>query len=652
MSGVIWGIINLKEKEVSDELGKSMLENMTHCKVDKYNFYKKNNVFFGCGLQYITSESLNEILPYHDVENELIITCDAIIDNRNELLEKLQLNKNEVNDFTDTEYILMAYKKWGQDCCNYLLGDFSFVIYDEKEKEIFCARDQIGRRTLYYYCNEDIFSFCTLSEPLIKVLGDKPKLNERWITDFLALTGGLHVCEDEETVYQDIKQVQAAHNLIVGLNKFEKREYWNPIGLKELKLNTDKEYIDEFMKIYTEAINCRLRGLGDMGLFVSGGLDSSSIAAISSKLLKKQRRKLKTFTSVPIDEFIDYKEQYYINDEGDYVKQLSESLGNIEVNLFNAEGKNAVNVIDESINIFEQPYKIIENSHWQNSMAEFAAKNNCKVVMKGQYGNVTISYGDFFTHAKTLFRQCKIIELFKEINNACEMHKIPRRKFTKAVFKTFLPYSIRKKKFIDNHSDYDRFENSPINEELINKYCVNDRFDKLGLNMPVSKVKDLKEAKKSMTNNYVNSHVFCISTKISLENGIIFRDPTADIRIIEFCLKLPTEQFVKGGIDRRLIRNAMEGLLPENIRMNIKYRGVQGADCIQRLQPIWKNVYKEMEEAVNNENIEKYINVNKLKKKLIKMQDGISEDNIVEVRTLMETLIFSKFINRYNEQFS
>ena len=592
MSGIIWGIIDLNEKQKQNELGKDMMKKIKHCKVDKYDYYINDNIFIGCGLQHITLESINEILPYNDDKSNLIITCDAIIDNRRELLYELELDKNNVDVFTDSQYILMAYKKWGKECSKHLLGDFSFVIYDEKHKEVFCSRDQIGRRTLYYYYKDNIFAFCTLCEPLLTVFKEKPVLNERWITDFLALASIIHVCEDEETIYKEIKQVQAAYNISIKINKFKKEQYWDPfVELKEFKFNNDDEYVDKFMKIYTEAVNCRVRGIKDIGLLVSGGLDSSSVAAISVDLLKKQGRKLKTFTSVPMEGFVDKKELYSINDESDYVRELSKFIGISDINFYRAEGKNSFNVIDELIEIFEQPYKIIDNSHWINSIGKLASDNNCKVVMKGQYGNVTVSFGDFFTHAKTLFYKGKIIKLFLEINDACKMHNMSRKKFTKTIFKTLLPYRIRKKKFIKNNPNYDRFETSPINKELIKKYNVKQRFDKLDLNIPIGKVTNLKEIRKLMVNRYVNSHVFSISTKISLENGIIFRDPTADIRVIEFCLRLPTEQFVKGGIDRRLIRNAMKGLLPEKIRMNIKESGVQGADCIQRLQPIWEKIY-------------------------------------------------------------
>lgn len=653
MSGIVWGIINFNNEEVSEELGKSMMKLMQHYKIDNYRYIKNENVFLGCGLQYLTTESLNEILPYYDFKNKLIITADAIIDNRENLLSEFNLEDKEVEDFSDSEYILMAYKKWGNECTKYLLGDFSFAIWDENKQELFCSKDHLGRRTFYYCYDNSSFAFCTVCNPLFYVLGEKPNLNERWITDFLALFGGLHISEDEETIYSDIKQLQAAHIMIINRKGLKKQRYWNPLeNAKEFKFKTDKEYSDALRNILTEAVKCKLRAKNDIGLMISGGLDSSSVAAIAAPLLKNKEMKLKTFTSVPVKNFAGSNNEHEINDESNDVIALQNFIGNMDINLCRFEGENSINVINNLLNIYEQPYKAIENSYNINNLAKAAGKSNCNVLLEGRYGNVTVSYGNFGTHAKTLFKKKRFIKLYREINDACKMHNIPKRQFTKGVLKTFLPYKIRVKRFLKRNPDYDRFRTSPVNEELIKKYNVNKRFDDKGFNVAVNRSMDLNEARKTIVDPITDSHVFVLNTKISLENGIIIRDPTADIRIIEFCLKVPTEQYVKGGINRRLIRNSMKGLIPESIRMNIESRGVQAADWIERLKPVWKESYKELEEAVNNKNIKKYINVNKLKKLLKETEDGISEEQSTEVLTLLETLIFSKFINKYNQEFN
>lgn len=650
MSGIIWGIIDFKNNNLPEDKGIQMMQSMKKYKIDKYRHLSEKNIFLGCGIQYLTKESMREILPFKDSENDLIITADAIIDNREEILKELNMCDKSVGDFTDSEYILMCYKKWGQDCTSHILGDFAFAIWDNKKKELFCARDHIGRRTLYYYNYENIFAFCTLSESLLHTVYKKPRLNERWIADFLALYGGLHVSEDEETIYENIKQVQAAHNILVTQNKITKKKYWNPlVNVKEFKFSNDEEYKEKFLNIYNQAVKCRLRGLGEIGLMVSGGLDSSSVAALAANQLKSQKKKLKTFTSIPLKKLRRADTEHEIFDESEYVNELKNFVGNMEVNFCDFNGENSYEVIDDLIDIYEQPYKVVESSYYINNIAKLAAEENCRIVLKGQYGNVTISRGDFFTHAKTLFQKGKIPQLLNEINDACKMHKISKKRFTKAVLKSFEPYQLKKIKFYLKNPRYDSLKTSPINKEFALKWNVEKRLSKLGFNIPVSKVENEKESRKYYVNDIVNSHVFVANAKLALKNGIIFRDPTADVRIIEFCLRVPTEQYVRGGVDRRLIRYSMKGLIPESIRMNIDQRGVQASDWIDRLKPIWNEVYDDMYKSVNKSEVEKYFDVDKLNSLLKDLKDGIEFSDSSKVITLLEALIFSKFIDKYNK---
>ena len=146
---IIVGYIDLNKKKVIEDIASSMTKISKEYKIDKFDSITRESLFLGCGLQYFTKEAIHEILPYHDKDSELLLTSDAIIDNREELIEILELDKKQL--ITDSFIILESYKKWGKACLDYLIGDFTFAIYDEKNQEIFIARDQIGKRCLYYH---------------------------------------------------------------------------------------------------------------------------------------------------------------------------------------------------------------------------------------------------------------------------------------------------------------------------------------------------------------------------------------------------------------------------------------------------------------------------------------------------------------------
>ena len=100
---------------------------------------------------HTTPESLYEKLPQQDDEAGLVITADARIDNRDELFDALGIPNPDRPTMPDSALILKAYRKWGQDCPNHLLGAFAFTIWDKKEQSLFCARDQMGFKPFYYY---------------------------------------------------------------------------------------------------------------------------------------------------------------------------------------------------------------------------------------------------------------------------------------------------------------------------------------------------------------------------------------------------------------------------------------------------------------------------------------------------------------------
>mgnify|MGYP004533677951 FL=1 len=149
MSGIIGGAIDFNNKGISKNLKDSMMETINLYNVDNTNYILRDNYLMVSGQVFITEENKSEVLPLHN--EELVLVSDAILDNRIELIQIFNDDGYKINNtITDSELILMAYKKWGEDCPKNLLGDFNFVIWDEKKQELFCVRDHMGSRSFYY----------------------------------------------------------------------------------------------------------------------------------------------------------------------------------------------------------------------------------------------------------------------------------------------------------------------------------------------------------------------------------------------------------------------------------------------------------------------------------------------------------------------
>lgn len=638
MSGAIFGKINLKKLDIDKNVADSMMDKLNIYKLDDKKVITLENMCMGCGLIHVAEEDKNEILPYYDKENNLIITADAIIDNREELINVLY-NHNPDEVITDSQLILRAYKKWKYDCPKHLLGDYSFVIFDKENTEIFCATDYAGCRTLYYKLIDGVFSFSTVIKPIY----EGEEFNERWISDFLAMPVVLHQSESEETIYTGIYQMEAATTMVINSNGIKKFKYWDPVrDSKKIHYNSDEDYVKEFKRIFSEAVRCRLRTNYNIGISMSGGIDSTSVACVAAEILKKRNKNIISFTSVPDKSFVDDTSRDSICDESRFVELTKKMHDNIEINYCRSEGKDSFSEMDTLLKVLEGPYKTYQNSFWCFEIMNRCAKKGCKVLLTGQFGNYTISYGDFFTNMKTLLKDRRYIKFFKEIVGCSKLHNISYMFTLKYVIKTIMPH-IFNSNSKDKESNNKIAEYSPINEKLISKWNIEERFKKRLLVLDKDVCNDMYADRRFMADPLFFTQIATIETKYSLFNGIIQRDPTKDKRIIEFCFGLSGDQYVRNGLDRYLIRRAMKDIIPDEIRMLQGQKGLQGADWLQRMQTKHDEIYNALSNCIDDKLINKYLNIDKIKKQKELMKNKKLDDKELDIGTIMTATNLYKF---------
>lgn len=649
----ICGVFNIKGNEVQEEISTNMIKKLSSYRVDDFGTWNKKEIFLGCAIQYITPESKLEKLPYYDTREELVITADAIIDNRCELFSLMNIAESEWDNIPDSQLILKAFKKWGEECPKYLIGDFAFAIWNEKTKELFCARDHAGNRSFYFYYSSNIFAFCTLAKPLFCVCEEGKKLNDEWIANFLSLEGPIHEVNSNQTVYAAINQLLPAYTIKLSNIGMIKKQYWDPLKLPELRFKTDEEYEQAFRKVFFEAVHCRLRSIGSVGIMMSGGLDSASVACIAAQKLATNGKRLRSYSAIPFSGYKDWLPKNVVADESEFIEAIAEHAKNIDITYCNSEGKNSVTNIEEYIDFLEQPYKFVRNFFWANEIAGEAVKDGCSVLLDGQYGNFTISFGDLHTHLITLFRRGRWLSVGREIRAYSKFRNCKSFDVTKEFMKVILPNNIKgiyyKMKGTKVNNEKNKFQ-TPVNPQLAFKYKVDERFRKDCIG-PYSKINaDLVEVRKVFASPVYFSQVGAVDTKTSLKYGLMKRDPTRDKRVIEFCLSLPSEQYVKNGKERDLIRRSMIGVLPDKVRLNYNITGTQSADWIQRLLPMWQEIKMELENMLKKDNFKSYIDVDKVEKILMDIGDSPDQNISSAMNMVIISLIFGRFINGFEAQ--
>ncbi|WP_438496328.1 asparagine synthase-related protein [Paenibacillus sp. IHBB 3054] len=635
----IAGICQLQHHNLNPDQGPSLMQQLSRYPADDARGWQGQGIFLGCRAQWITPQSLNEKLPFYDPERRIAITADAIIDNRSELFGQLQVPYEDRDTIPDSLLILLAYEKWGDQTPVHLVGDFAFMIWDERKQTLFGARDFSGNRTLYFHRSTESFAFCTVIHPLLSMPGVSHKLNEEWVSEFLAIQNRVDATDCFSTVYQAIEQLPPSHSMTITGEKITFSRYFILQAPPKLRLGSNGEYEEAFREVFGQAVKDRLRTHLAAGANLSGGLDSGSVVSFAAEELRRRGKPLHTFSYYPVDSFTGFNLGKRVADERPFIQETIDHVGNIQPSFLNFPEQSPYTEIDEWLDILEMPYKFIENSYWLKGIFEQAQQQGLGVLLSGQRGNWSVSWGPALDYQAKLIREFRWLSFYRENKQYNQSMEANRRKVLQIVGKKAFPSLER---LLPRKRE---MQLELIHPDFAKRTEVHERLREFNMDRRPSSqtVYDIRQK------HFEQPHIWnvngTVATKMSLKYRVWDRDPTNDLRVIRFCLSVPEGQFVQNGVDRSLIRRAMEGRLPDEVRMNRKQRGVQGADGILRMLPQWDSFLEELREMIKDPRTAAYLNNNVLAGCL----DRISEPKPEmiynsEFRLLTRGLVFYRFL--------
>jgi asparagine synthase (glutamine-hydrolysing) len=285
LSGVC-GLVNLDGAPVEPEELRAMAKAAAHRGPDGIHFWIEGNAGLAHLALNLTPESARERQPLADERGEVILTADARIDNHEELVRTLGFgNYLSGPEPTDAELILAAYRRWGEGCAARLIGDFAFAVWDAKRQRLFAARDAMAMRAFYYRVEPRRVLFGTEAKQVLAAPGVPVRLFEPAVAAHLAGPFGL----PEWSFYEGISQLPPAHALVVEEGGCRVWRYWDADPEYRLEYASEEEYVEHFTEIFLEAVRCRLRSTKPVGLFLSGGVDSGSVASTAGWLMRRER---------------------------------------------------------------------------------------------------------------------------------------------------------------------------------------------------------------------------------------------------------------------------------------------------------------------------------------------------------------------------
>jgi asparagine synthase (glutamine-hydrolysing) len=279
MSGIA-ALVNPQGPAQNEQLIIDMATLMTMRGPAYAQYWHEDNIALAHTLLPTTLRSANESQPC-TFDGQVWITADVRIDARTELIHKLQVHRPEVTSrTTDDQLVLHAYHLWGVDCLHHMIGDFAFIIWDSENQRLFCASDQFGVAPLYYAATSQGLCVSNTLNAIRLHPDVSNRLDELAIADYLLFrineNGG-------GTSFEKIKRVPAGHLILYENQKLTVKPYWSLKPRGQIRHTTPAQYLEEFSDLLKQAVADRL-DTHNVGVHLSGGMDSSSVTALACEL--------------------------------------------------------------------------------------------------------------------------------------------------------------------------------------------------------------------------------------------------------------------------------------------------------------------------------------------------------------------------------
>jgi asparagine synthase (glutamine-hydrolysing) len=556
MSGIC-GIFRRNGEPVTGASLQAMLERLRHRGPDGEGVWFDGAAGFGHCMLHVTPESLTEKQPRTGAGGNYAITADARIDNRAELAAKLDLDPHA--HLPDSEFILAAYRKWGESCPYMLQGDFAFAIWDAARRQVFCASDPMGVKSLYYHLSGNAFVFASEIKALFALPETPRQLNELRVAEYLVT-----LFEDRSgTFYRDILRLPGAYALSVDARNSYLRRYWTLDAEHELRLGSDGEYVEAFREVFGEAVRRRTRSAFPVGSALSGGLDSSSVACMARETKAPETGPLHTFSLIFPDLPADDRR---VIDERPQMQAVIDS-GGFSPHFIQADQLSPLWQVDR-MHYHLDHANCAPNLYLHWAMYNCAQQSGVRVFLDGFDGDSAVSHG--FERLTELAQTGHWRTLWRETTLLSQNHLagIRRRRILKEYcVKPLAPrWAYMAWRLVHGR----RGGAAPeflISPDLKRRTDIERRARTL---LAPEYAWTLRRSARRTHEGYISQALYAytleIADKASAAFGLEARYPFFDRRVLEFCLSLPAEQKLAQGWNRWILRRAMSGILPAEVQ--------------------------------------------------------------------------------------
>ena len=492
--------------------------------------------------------STKEHQPLSSEDEAIWVTFDGVIYNLEQLKKKLEKN-HKFRSKSSAELVIHAYEEEGINCVREFNGDFAFCLWDSTKGLLFSARDKLGVRPIYY-CNDNGSKNFLISSEIKALFVDhivSRKPNKRIIYEYLL--NGPHG-HNGDTFFEGIKELLPAHYILVNQDGVTFEKYWSPLQSSTAYLAKGEKCRDcssRFLKLFRDSVNARIPENSLIGTFLSGGLDSSSVACLIGIILNTdfQRNKgtrQELFSAIYPDTEAD---------ERIYSEEVARAL-NCSINYLQPSVSGQWDDIKRFVYYMDEPAPVFNYyAYWCLSRA---ASSKVRVTFSGQ-GPDEILGGHIeerIAYLRELWKKRKIPRFFVELFGSLAQYEISK----------IFSYDIRELLFRS------RKTNSPIL-----KLFAPDLMSFIDVNETQNTAESLNEFLFNETTQTLLLDHLQFGDRAASAFSTEIRYPFLDYRLVEFIFALPPSQEIKNGWTKYILRSAMKEIVPEAIRKRRKKLG-------------------------------------------------------------------------------
>lgn len=625
MSG-IFGIVRFDGADVGESGLERLADAMAHRGPDGSEFIAAGPAGLGRCLMRITREDAFDAQPLVDRERGLILVADCRLDNREDLAALLGVDMAALAQMPDSELIFLAYRRWGEDCPEHLLGDFAFAVWDGMANKLVLIRDHMGQRGLLYCRGPDCFLFASDRLALWKH-PDVPQLPPSDADIGRMLIHDMSI-RDRSANQDKITGFRAGSVLTVHVDgTLTTRRYWEPRADPAHEGKDEAYYVEAYRRVLGEAVACRLRRLtAPPGLVFSGGYDSGGIAALAGATHMPGGKLIAASSVMPQD----YRGT--IRHAGRWVDLCERDMPWLDVRRVTREGLNILTGLEQ--HFIEQGAPAGNYRFVQEALLSTLAKAGARMIMDGHGGDYTLNPRG----------QAALAMHIKKGQWRRFVQELPAHRrlgghswwtlFKSDVAGMLLPnwaLTLWRRATLGFKPVW---RDQPINEGFARELMEKGEIDPKGLRLAARARTRMREQMRQTLERIVSAPGPGIGMEAAY-HGLELTRPFHDKRVVELALAIPEELYVKNGRNRYLACMALKAVYPPEYQTRWRKNDDEIPDFQRMAKAIEPQILSDIARMEKSDVLTRYIDFGKIRRLLAARPTADDHNSGWEQETLL-----------------